>query len=84
VETSCETCAEPLENQSWQILLYVPLVAWPLLKDLEKRWKEAENPLFFFTFALHPAYRSTVAKLVLTSKTNNGNWNNDHIWLCVA
>jgi hypothetical protein len=55
-----------------------------LLTDLEKRWKEAENPMFFLTFALHPAYCSTVAKLVLNSETKNGNWNNDHNCLCVT
>jgi hypothetical protein len=60
------------------------LVARPLLTDLEKRWKEAEDPVFFLTFALHPANCSTAAKLVSNSKTKNGNWNNDHNCLCVA
>jgi hypothetical protein len=60
------------------------LVARPLLTDLEKRWKEAENPVFFLSFALHPAYRSTAAKLVSNSETKSGNWNNDRNCLCVA
>jgi hypothetical protein len=40
--------------------------------------------VFFLTFALHPTYVSTAAKLVSNSKTENGNWNGKQNCLSVA
>jgi hypothetical protein len=60
------------------------LASTPMLADLENRWKEAENPLFFLAFALHPTYRATAVQLVSESETQNGNWSKDQNCLSVA
>jgi hypothetical protein len=59
-------------------------VARPMLTDLEKRWKEAENPLFFLAFALHPTYQETAVDLVLNSEKKHGNWSGKKNCLSVA
>ena len=52
-----------------------------LLVDMEKRWAAEENPLFFLTFALHPAYRQTACLLLEKSVLLNGNWRQDKNFL---
>lgn len=55
-----------------------------LLVDIEKRWHNEENPLFFLTFALHPAYRQTATHLLDQSWILYGNWRQKRNYFSVS
>ena len=55
-----------------------------LLVDIEKRWLKEENPLFFLTFALHPAYRRTASLLLDVSLITDGNWRTDRNYFSIS
>ena len=38
-----------------------------LLADIEKRWNQEENALFFLGFALHPEYNKTAVGILTQS-----------------
>lgn len=56
----------------------------PLKKSLEMRWKEEEHHIFFFAFALHPAFRNIAVAFLEESQRQNGTWTSKKNPLSVA
>ena len=54
-----------------------------LIQDIEKRWKDEEQPLFVLAFLLHPMFRDTAVTMVKNSEKAVGNWslNRNHLSL---
>jgi hypothetical protein len=55
-----------------------------VLKDIEKRWKKQEQPLFIIAFALHPMYRNTVVELLKKSQEKDGVWGESLNLFCIS
>ena len=45
-----------------------------IFEDIEKRWRNTENPLFFLTFLLHPQYREPALKILSSAYERDGSW----------
>lgn len=45
--------------------------------DIEKRWKDVEQPLFVLCFLLHPGFYDTASKILLLSEKSRGTWNDE-------
>ena len=54
-----------------------------LLADIEKRWNQEENALFFLGFALHPEYNKTAVWILTQSLAKDGNWGDNDNYLSV-
>lgn len=54
-----------------------------LLADIEKRWNQEENALFFLGFALHPEYNKTAVWILTQSLAKDGNWGDKENYLSV-
>ena len=54
-----------------------------LLADIEKRWNQEDNALFFLGFALHPEYNKTAVWILTQSLAKDGNWGDKENYLSV-
>ena len=55
-----------------------------LAADLERRWREVDNHLYFLAFALHPLYRTVAIRIIENSQSTHGNWTEDKNQLSVT
>ena len=43
-------------------------------KDLQSRWHQEDNPLFFLAFALHPSFHHMAVAIIKHSEKEHGSW----------
>jgi hypothetical protein len=55
-----------------------------MLKDIKKRWKKQEQPLFIIAFALHAMYRNTVVELLKKSQEKDDVWGESGNLFCIS
>ena len=46
-----------------------------VVRDIKRRWNEAEQPLFVLAFCFHPEYRDLAVGILQDSVSKNGLWN---------